>query len=85
MFLIVYEVGINPVEILRAKSLAEIRVDIMLNIYILDAFKIQMEVILAATFFRDSPMLEAVQKVLSPPKPAPKPSSHQPNPSRRHL
>ncbi|KAL9581498.1 MAG: hypothetical protein Q9212_003866 [Teloschistes hypoglaucus] len=58
------EVGISATEILPSTSLAEIGVDSLLTISILDAFKTRTGKSLAATFFQDHPTVAKIQKAL---------------------
>ncbi|KAI4198281.1 MAG: hypothetical protein LQ350_005364 [Teloschistes chrysophthalmus] len=62
--IIAQEVGISATEILPSTSLAEIGVDSLLTITILDAFKTQTGKSLAATFFQDNTTVAKIQKVL---------------------
>ena len=69
--IIAHEVGVKPAEILPSTPFAEIGVDSLLTISILDAFKRQLGMSLPAMFFQQNPTLEAVQKAIGTPKPIP--------------
>lgn len=73
--IIAHEVGISPAEILPSTPFAEIGVDSLLTISILDAFKTQMGMNLPAMFFQENRTTDAVQKAIGTPKSPPKPSS----------
>ena len=66
--IIAYEVGIGLTDISPDTTLAEIGVDSLLTISILDAFKTQMGKSLPATFFQDNPTLADAQRALCIPK-----------------
>ncbi|KAL8730110.1 MAG: hypothetical protein Q9166_004309 [cf. Caloplaca sp. 2 TL-2023] len=66
--IIAHEVGIDLTETSPDTTLAEIGVDSLLTISILDAFKSQMGKSLPATFFQDHHTIAAVQRVLGVPK-----------------
>ena len=66
--IIAHEVGIDLTEISPDTSLAEIGVDSLLTISILDAFKTQMGKSLPATFFQDNPTLADAQRALCVPR-----------------
>ncbi|KAL8925721.1 MAG: hypothetical protein Q9172_002112 [Xanthocarpia lactea] len=65
------EVGIDLTEISPDTTLAEIGVDSLLTISILDAFRTQMGKGLPATFFQDHPTLADSQRALGVPKTTP--------------
>lgn len=62
--IIAREVGIEVTEILPSTAFADLGVDSLLTISILDAFKSEMRMSLAATFFHENPTLIDVQKAL---------------------
>ncbi len=64
MSIIAREVGIDATEILPSTPFADLGVDSLLTISILDSFKSEMRMSLAATFFHENPTLTDVQKVL---------------------
>lgn len=66
--IIAHEVGIDLTEISPDTSLAEIGVDSLLTISILDAFKTQMGKSLPATFFQDNHTLANAQRALCVPR-----------------
>ena len=70
--IIAHEVGIDVSEILPSTPFAEIGVDSLLTISILDAFKTQLGFDLPAMFFQQYPTISDVQKILGSPKPSPK-------------
>lgn len=78
MSIIAREVGIDATEIQPSTQFADLGVDSLLTISILDAFKSEMRMSLAATFFHENPTFTDVQKALgvpsaphrSPPTPA---------------
>ena len=72
MSIIAHEVGIDVAEILPSTTFAEIGVDSLLTISILDAFKTQMGMSLPAMFFQENPNPAAVQKAIGFPKTASK-------------
>ena len=66
--IIAHEVGIDLTEISPDTSFAEIGVDSLLTISILDAFKTQTGKSLPATFFQDNPTLAHAQRALCVPR-----------------
>lgn len=68
--IIAHEVGIDLTEISPDTTLAEIGVDSLLTISILDAFKTQTGKSLPATFFQDNPTLAIAQRALCVPRDA---------------
>ena len=67
MSIIAREVGIDVTEIQPSTPFADLGVDSLLTISILDAFKTEMRMSLAATFFHENPTLADVQKALGVP------------------
>ena len=85
MSIIAHEVGLDATEILPSTPFAEIGVDSLLTISILDAFKTQIGMSLPAMFFQENPNPAAVQKAIGVPKPKSNPSAQPPNPPTRKL
>ncbi|KAL9595245.1 MAG: hypothetical protein Q9179_005058 [Wetmoreana sp. 5 TL-2023] len=90
MSIIAQEVGVSATEILPSTTFAEIGVDSLLTISILDAFKTQMGKSLAATFFQDNPTVADVERALGDPKSTPAPlvsppskPAQEPQPSKQ--
>lgn len=67
MSIIAREVGIDAAEIQPSTPFADLGVDSLLTISILDSFKSEMRMSLAATFFHENPTLTDVQKALGVP------------------
>ena len=67
MSIIAREVGIDVAEIQPSTPFADLGVDSLLTISILDAFKSEMRMSLAATFFHENPTLADVQRALGVP------------------
>ena len=67
MSIIAREVGIDATEIQPSTPFADLGVDSLLTISILDSFKSEMRMSLAATFFHENPTFNDVQKVLGVP------------------
>lgn len=67
MSIIAREVGIEVSEIQPSTPFADLGVDSLLTISILDSFKSEMRMSLAATFFHENPTLTDVQKALGVP------------------
>lgn len=67
MSIIAREVGLEVAEIQASTPFADLGVDSLLTISILDAVKSEMRLSLAATFFHENPTLNDVQKVLGVP------------------
>ncbi len=67
MSIIAREVGIEVAEIQNSTPFANLGVDSLLTISILDAFKSEARMSLAATFFHENPTLTHVQKTLGVP------------------
>ena len=69
--IIAKEVGIDVAEIQPSTPFAEIGVDSLLTISILDSFKSQMKMSLPATFFHENPTFADVEKTLGVPSTRP--------------
>ena len=69
MSIIAREVELDVSEIQASTPFADIGVDSLLTISILDAVKLEMSMSLAATFFHENPTLNDVQRVLGVPLP----------------
>lgn len=67
MSIIAREVGIDATEIQPSTPFADLGVDSLLTISILDSFKSEMRMSLAATFFHENPTFNDVQKALGVP------------------
>lgn len=67
MSIIAREVGIDATEIQPSTPFADLGVDSLLTISILDSFKSEMRMSLAATFFHENPTFADVEKVLGIP------------------
>ncbi|KAL9071452.1 MAG: hypothetical protein Q9161_004169 [Pseudevernia consocians] len=67
MSIIAREVGIDASEIQPSTPFADLGVDSLLTISILDSFKTEMRMSLAATFFHENPTFTDVQKALGVP------------------
>ena len=77
--IIAHEVGISRAEILPSTPFAEIGVDSLLTISILDTAKSQIGMSLPAMFFQENPTAEAVQKAIGTPKTTPDSSASSPS------
>ena len=71
--IIANEVGVDVTEIKLSTSLVDLGVDSLLTISILDSFKLETKISLAATFFHENPTLTDVQKALGAPSLSQKP------------
>lgn len=67
MSIIAREVGVDTTEIHPSTPFADLGVDSLLTISILDSFKSEMRMSLAATFFHENPTFNDVQKALGVP------------------